>query len=43
LAASDDRLQYEGLPVVLMKAYDSSVTEKEHLRLSDDARTLAHR
>lgn len=43
LAASDDRLQYEGLPVVIVKAYDSELSEKQHLMLRQEGQLLANR
>ena len=43
LSASDERLQYQGLPVILMQAYDKNLTEKGMLILQDEGRSLAQR
>lgn len=43
LAPSDERLQYQGLPVVILQALDSNLTEKGYLLLRDKGITLAHR
>lgn len=44
LSASDDRLQYQGLPVVILQALDSCLTsEKAYLSLRDKGFALAQR
>lgn len=43
LSRTDERLQYQGLPVVLVQARDSGLTEKGAMLLRDEGRELAER